>query len=164
MEEILASIREIMASDPHGGYQSPQITPSESQDQDILDLTSPLPDEIPVLSSPVKSQEPPPFSEEKKENAPSPLSKCILDSLGTDASTPSQPQAFGFDIGTSASKPGNPVEELVRQLLQPLLKEWVDVHLPALVRWTINEQVERIIRQGVGQALPTYDSTPSEKK
>ena len=43
---------------------------------------------------------------------------------------------------------GQTVENLVREILKPLLKEWLDTNLPSLVRWVVNEQVERIVRQG----------------
>lgn len=42
---------------------------------------------------------------------------------------------------------GQTVENLVRETLKPLLKEWLDTNLPSLVRWVVNEQVERIVRQ-----------------
>ena len=159
MDEILASIRQIIAADPKGGYQPPVVGSQERQEHDIMELTHPLPEDARM---PHPSQR---NGVATSENDISPLSKCVLDGVanGVAAPVPQPQQAFGFGIGTDATKPTNPVEELVRQLLQPLLKEWVDVHLPALVRWTINEQVERIIRQGVGQAVPTYDSSRLEK-
>ena len=36
---------------------------------------------------------------------------------------------------------------MVRQILKPLLKEWLDTHLPALVRGIVTEQVEKIVQQ-----------------
>ena len=168
MDEILASIRKIIADDPKGGYQPPVAVSTGEKEQDIIELTHPLPDDAPPVSQPpggrVETPVGPSPREERPENTSSPLSRCVLDDLSKEPPSSPKQQAFGFGIGSSAEKTGNPVEELVRQLLQPLLKEWVEVHLPALVRWTINEQVERIIRQGVGQAIPTYEATRSEKK
>ncbi len=55
---------------------------------------------------------------------------------------------------------GQTVENLVRETLKPLLKEWLDTNLPTLVRWVVNEQVERIVRQ-VGA---THSPSASEKE
>lgn len=42
---------------------------------------------------------------------------------------------------------GKSVEDLVRETLKPLLKEWLDAHLPSLVRSVVTEQVEKIVHQ-----------------
>lgn len=40
------------------------------------------------------------------------------------------------------------VDGLMRELLKPMLKEWLDTHLPSLVKWIVTEQIEKILRQG----------------
>jgi Uncharacterized protein conserved in bacteria len=35
----------------------------------------------------------------------------------------------------------------LREILKPLLKEWLDANLPVLVRWIVNEQIEKIMEQ-----------------
>lgn len=42
---------------------------------------------------------------------------------------------------------GQTLENLTRELLKPLLKEWLDAHLPALVRSVVTHQVEKIVHQ-----------------
>jgi len=55
---------------------------------------------------------------------------------------------------------GQTVENLVREILRPLLKEWLEANLPTLVRWVVNEQVEKIVRQlGVKPLDPTSDKS-----
>lgn len=39
------------------------------------------------------------------------------------------------------------VDNLMRELLRPLLKEWLDAHLPSLVRTLVVEQIEKVLQQ-----------------
>lgn len=52
---------------------------------------------------------------------------------------------------------GQTVENLMREVLRPLLREWIDANLPSMVRVVVNEHVERIVRQ-MG-----HDTSTSEK-
>ena len=47
----------------------------------------------------------------------------------------------------SESMGGQTLENLMREMLKPLLKEWLDAHLPALVRSVVTQQVEKIVGQ-----------------
>lgn len=51
------------------------------------------------------------------------------------------------------------VEDLVRETLKPLLKEWLDANLPSLVHQIVSEQVENIVHQ----LSVKKQVTPSEK-
>lgn len=42
---------------------------------------------------------------------------------------------------------GRTVEDLVRDLLRPMLKEWLDARLPGLVETVVREEIERIVRR-----------------
>lgn len=39
------------------------------------------------------------------------------------------------------------LDQLMRELLRPLLKEWLDSHLPSLVKWLVAEKIEQMIRE-----------------
>ena len=41
---------------------------------------------------------------------------------------------------------GPTVDELARTLLRPMLKEWLDANLPAIVEAQVRKEVERIAR------------------
>ena len=41
---------------------------------------------------------------------------------------------------------GRTLEDVVRELLRPLLKQWLDDNLPAIVQATVDKEVERIAR------------------
>ncbi|MDB5474845.1 MAG: hypothetical protein JWP49_356 [Phenylobacterium sp.] len=44
---------------------------------------------------------------------------------------------------------GRTLEDVVRELLRPLLQQWLDDHLPAIVQETVQAEVERISRNRV---------------
>ena len=44
---------------------------------------------------------------------------------------------------------GRTLEDLARDMLQPMLKAWLDEHLPAIVEARVDEEVERIARRQV---------------
>lgn len=53
-----------------------------------------------------------------------------------------------IQLGTFGSQT---VEELMRDLLRPLLKEWLDSHLPSLVKCLVAEKIEQILRERQGR-------------
>ena len=78
------------------------------------------------------------------------------DTLVGDSAAASAASAFA-GLAASFKKPdaapdgasgigGVTVEALARQLLRPMLKEWRDAHLPAIVEAQVRKEVERIAR------------------
>jgi cell pole-organizing protein PopZ len=43
----------------------------------------------------------------------------------------------------------NPLEEMVREMLRPILKQWLDENLPRIVEAEVAKEVERISRTRV---------------
>ena len=41
---------------------------------------------------------------------------------------------------------GHTVEDLVRELMRPMLKEWLDANLPGIVDRLVRQEIERIAR------------------
>ena len=39
------------------------------------------------------------------------------------------------------------VDNLMRELLRPLLREWLDAHLPSIIRTLVAEQIEKMLQQ-----------------
>lgn len=62
-----------------------------------------------------------------------------LHKLAKDKPQSSKPRADGTG--------GQTLDTLVRDMLRPLLKEWLDTHLPSLVRSVVTQQVEKIVNQ-----------------
>jgi hypothetical protein len=50
------------------------------------------------------------------------------------------------DTSMSMPAPGRSLEDVVRELLRPILKEWLESHLPEIVREHVEEEVARISR------------------
>lgn len=51
--------------------------------------------------------------------------------------------------GAAVSRSGPTIEDLVREELRPMLKAWLDVHLPATVERLVRAEIERVMsRQG----------------
>jgi cell pole-organizing protein PopZ len=48
------------------------------------------------------------------------------------------------------SRSGPTIEDVVREELRPMLKEWLDQHLPPLVERLVRAEIERV----VGRSLP----------
>lgn len=70
------------------------------------------------------------------------LSKAVETSSQTRTSDTSALSDFSSkDLGQST------VEGLMRELLRPMLKDWLDAHLPSLVKWIVTEQIEKIIQE-----------------
>jgi len=58
--------------------------------------------------------------------------------------------SFGDLANTLLSRGNNAstLEELVQEMLRPLLKDWLDTNLPTLVEKLVSEEIERIARRG----------------
>ena len=55
--------------------------------------------------------------------------------------------SFGaLSAAISMPRDGRTLEDVVRELLNPLLAAWLDEHLPAIVQAKVEEEVERIAR------------------
>ena len=124
MEDILASIKKVIAEEkdlrtsPVEAAQEPEVTPPE-EDDDVLELAEPL--------APPMDLGPPLVDQEVAETSRHSLE--VLSSVA--ASVPPPPQV-------------NPLEEMVREMLRPILKQWLDDHLPAIVDEHVKREITRI--------------------
>ena len=128
MEEILASIKKVIAEDKDvrvaepAAEAEPQVEAEE--DDEILELNE-------ELTSPVDLG--PPLLDQTAAS----VSRSALEHLTTVAATvPPIPQA-------------NPLEEMVREMLRPMLKQWLDEHLPGLVDEHVRREISRITGRSV---------------
>ncbi len=70
----------------------------------------------------------------------------------------SSPQATTGEPVTPDNAGGYTVDALMREMLRPLLKEWLDAHLPSLVKWLVTEQIEKMLKDQLG-VMPTPVTT-----
>ncbi len=59
-------------------------------------------------------------------------------------------RSLATERGVTVSRGGPSLEDIVREELRPLLKEWLDSHLPPLVERLVRAEIERV----VGRAAP----------
>jgi hypothetical protein len=142
--------------------ETPSMQEPETSDDDVLELTeayqAPAAESIGDLDvSPPR--EPEPFTPEPiSESAYAPeaahTSAAPYDSLVGDSASASAASAFA-GLASTLRKPepmepatgsGPTVDELARSLLRPMLKEWLDANLAAIVEAQVRKEVERIAR------------------
>lgn len=144
MEDILSSIKRIIAEDVETGGASrarrrptPQPIPVEAADEDdVLELNEPAPDsDAPSMAtraaarSPRRLRLPKILSDEAAE-----VSRARLASLSRLVI---KPDVAGSDT----------LEGLVREMLKPMLREWLDTNLPDLVETMVAKEITRITGQ-----------------
>lgn len=167
MEEILASIRKIIADDqkaldaratvatpaaaaPVAPPPAPIVEPEE--DEDILDLElatetlteapraepprPPAPPQQPVAPAPMAAPPPP------RAAAPMP-SRLISDQTAGVAS-----QSFQSLANAVFTQNARTMDDVVAEMLRPMLRSWLDENLPALVERLVKAEIERVARGG----------------
>lgn len=131
MEEILASIKRVIAEDGRAAMASPRgprgnarVEPEREptvDEDDILELSDPVLEQDALMS--------------QERAAASRQSLAALAAMR-------QPG----DPSSSASFPMNegPLEAVVREMLRPMLKEWLDQRLPEMVEDMVAREIARI--------------------
>jgi cell pole-organizing protein PopZ len=185
MEEILASIRRIIADDtgpqarpyvpprpaepavasPEPPAPAPEHAPAGTGD-DILELTQPVdagPAFTPVRGPDVVFREedprqraaaakpgPAPLPSPPPAHAPaSPRSPAVRDEeLLSPASTAAVSAAFNSLATAVISEHARTLEDIVKELMRPMLREWLDENLPGIVERMVRNEIERVSRGG----------------
>jgi uncharacterized protein len=153
MEDILSSIKRIIAEDADSHVPRPRrratavlVAEPETDEDDILELSEPAPD--PVPAAPVAAEAPAPVqapiqpAAETPAQPPEPIvseevaeaSRARLDTLSRLIV---KPDVVGSDT----------LEGLVREMLKPMLREWLDANLPELVETMVAKEIARITGQ-----------------
>lgn len=149
--------------------ETPSRQEADSPEEDVLELTEAY--EAPAVESigdldVSTAEEPEPFpgapvsesvfetpAEVHTPEHPS-VPTTSYDSLVGDSAAASAASAFaGFASTLKKPEPadvsfpsGPTIDEMVRGLLRPMLKEWLDANLPAIVEAQVRKEVERIAR------------------
>ena len=161
-DEIVAEEEVVAEEEPLPVEESPAPTPEVDDDDDdddeVLDLTDmdaadpePLFEEqayqAPVSASPAPTPEPvqPPTPapvEEKESLVSNPQAVETMDEFARLGSKLYE-DVQELPIGNGAVT----LEGLVRELVRPMLKEWLDQHLPITVERLVREEIERLVMQ-----------------
>jgi cell pole-organizing protein PopZ len=123
MEDILASIKRVIAEEKD--IRASAVSPSPVPDdvEDVLEL-----DESMEAASVSPLDLGPPLLEEGAADE----SRQRLEALASVAAAAPPPPAY------------NPLEEMIREMLRPILKQWLDEHLPAIVDEHVKREIHRI--------------------
>ncbi|PZO49539.1 MAG: DUF2497 domain-containing protein [Alphaproteobacteria bacterium] len=150
MEEILASIRRIISEEEQAPTAEPVLDltqtdePTGGADDDIVfeAVEQAVAEETPVPAAAPVYVEP----------TPAPTARAHVsdptDSLLATPTTNASAAALARLAGTLriSEQPGQTVEGVVRELLKPMLKEWLDRNLPSIVEARVEAELERIAR------------------
>lgn len=167
MEEILASIRRIIADDQPLPLTARMPVPAETR---IHIQSAPAEEMIaaaPLASVAPRAQDerapsfaaqpaslapaapaPAPIAEPQPEAfaaAPAPADEPPLMSVETDASVATAFQALA---ATRMMPTSDALNDIVRDMLRPMLKVWLDDNLPVLVERLVRAEIERVARGG----------------
>jgi hypothetical protein len=163
MEEILASIRSIIADDrepaaartppkPDAGPSGPQIVYSKDQSAPTRAADPPPPAE-PATPKVVWSQPQPqattPASPPNPEPAAAPAAtEEPAAPLLSDQADQAISAAFDALSTSLALQSSELAENVAREILRPLLKTWLDENLPSMVERLVRAEIQRVARGG----------------
>ena len=126
MEDILASIKKVIAEEKDMRAAAPAM-PHPDPEQDTL--PEEVLEEVLVLDQPL---------------APVDLGPPLIDQNVADTSRQSLETLSTIAATAPAVPPVNPLEEMIRELLRPILKQWLDDHLPGIVDEHVKREITRI--------------------
>jgi cell pole-organizing protein PopZ len=178
MEEILASIRSIIADDKEPSAasapaQKPAAGPQIVYTNDSIPparaaaIAPALPPAPPAEAAPPASTEPPvavaaltpkvvwekpsptvaspPVVAPEAQSSPAPVEEEPLASEETDLAVADAFQALSATVAMQSSAM---IEGLMREMLRPMLKSWLDDNLPSLVERLVRAEIQRVARGG----------------
>ncbi|MEO5774490.1 MAG: DUF2497 domain-containing protein [Sphingomicrobium sp.] len=122
MEDILASIKKVIAEEKElrSAVSEPAPEPAfEEEEEDVLELED-------VLAPPMDLG--PPLLDQRVAET----SRQSIETLAAVAATVPPGPAV------------NPLEEMVRDMLRPILKQWLDEHLPKMIDEHVKREISRI--------------------
>ncbi len=155
MEEILASIRRIISED-----EEEQGAPAAKGDaakapalKKVEERPAPAPqkpDSAPQGGGEVKEtpQSDTEDLEMLKKNVAEEVQEAMMDQSTAEAASDAF-STLSQTVRVSEGE-GRTLEDIVIQMLDPMIKQWLDANLPALVEEKVEEEVQRIARRRRG--------------
>lgn len=177
MEEILASIRRIISEDAEPGKAAGPATAAASHEGEVLELTNVVHDDgtignpsqpEPPRRRPAPRPEPEPMRAPEprvqRRSAPPPepprhmrnqsdfdmVEKDDREGILSSQASSAVTNAFGMlsrerDVSVGS---GVALEDIVTQMMKPMLAAWLEEHLPEIVERVVQQEVERASRSG----------------
>ena len=154
MEDILASIRRILNEDDAGKPPAAPALPPPTRGTDVLVLDPSMMVAEPASEAEAATPEPVMPEPETPVAAEAPASPAgvgppALIGPETAASTASAVSALVLALVAERAAPvyrgGPTIEDVVREEARPMLKAWLDEHLPPLVERLVRAEIERVV-------------------
>lgn len=155
MEEILASIRRIISEDeeeaPAGATlaaETPEQAPTPARTKPELiqnNVTEVKASDEDGADPHLKTED----VEMIKKNVAAAVQQDVEDTMLDKSSAAAATQSFQNLSQTVrvSDGDGRTLEDIVIQMIQPMLKEWLDANLPAIVEEKVEEEVQRVARR-----------------
>jgi cell pole-organizing protein PopZ len=132
---------------------------AEPDEDDVLELTDRVEDEPEPASEPMsvdddlmildrEDEEPEPAPAPTPSPAPQPVAEeedNLVDDVPASAAS-GMFAALSENLRVSSDQ-GQTLEGIVRELLRPMLKQWLDENLPTIVEEKVQAEIERIARR-----------------
>jgi uncharacterized protein len=177
MDDILASIRKIISDDEAraqvnsqqaasqsgrpAGASLPEAQTRAAGRDDVLMLTDLIEDSQPVVhdaSMPLPRIDPAHAAEMPQPSVEPRAESSLVGPAVAGAATSafarlnqavqdSVPPPIAPDPGPAMSGNGKTVEDLVKEMLRPMLKEWLDRNLPPMVERYVEREIVRLTRR-----------------
>ncbi len=149
MEDILASIRRILSEDEQAPTAEPEKPEPTSDDVLVLDPSM-------MVAEPKPPEPVPPASTAGHQAEPGTATTPAEPVADTVLVSPESARAAAASVaglvatlvgerGTRTHGGGPTIEDLVRAEIRPLLKTWLDTHLPPLVERLVRAEIERVV-------------------
>jgi cell pole-organizing protein PopZ len=170
MEEILASIRRIISEDdapPADEAEAAPAAEAPAAEPEPEPEAAPEPEPAAAEPEPVAAAEPEPAAPAEEEALeltdkvethgdldvvaaappePAPI-PAPAESLVSEHAASAAASSFGqLSAAIAMPKADRTLEDVVRELLRPLLQQWLDDNLPTIVQRAVETEVERIAR------------------
>jgi len=142
----------------------PVVEAIDDDEDDVLELTDPVEDapeaeaapepgpdfddDVLEIDAPDEEPEPAPAPEPAAEPVAAAAAPAGDDRLVGDTAAAAASTAFAqLSRDLSLGEANNTLEALVREMLRPLLKSWLDENLPRIVEAKVEEEVQRLARR-----------------
>jgi uncharacterized protein len=148
MDEILASIRRILAEDDSSVTRP---SPRPRMNGDVLDLTEAVNDDgsvrhIPPIALVTPERSPNLSGGRIEPAAPRPQGAGAEPRLVSAAASDAVAASFARLASMPRREEGDhSLDEMVREALRPLLQAWLDEHLPELVERLVRAEIARVV-------------------
>ena len=139
----------------------PEPFPEPEPEEDILELTDDMVaeeepsfmDEIPEVREPTPRMtmpdfdlhEPEPPRHEEEEDAESILSAPVQ--VATTTALAELSRAVSRDRGVGIGRAGVTLEDVTKEILKPLIKDWLDQNLPYMIERIVKKEIEKMVNR-----------------